>query len=103
LKESIYKSLKLLCKEKEKLPPNKKGNLIIRIYDYPPEHSIIIIDEGHENAWIKVEGRPTGSDSSSRPSDAWHKSYDESRYSQNLNEYNILFSNSKEYSCPTSP
>jgi hypothetical protein len=86
LKESIYKSLELLCREKTKFPPNMKGNLIIRTYDYPPEHSIIIIDEGHDNAWIQVETRPTGSDSSSRPSAAWHKRYDEARYNQNINE-----------------
>lgn len=47
LKYSIKKSLELLCKEKQ--------NLNIRTYDYFPKHSIIVIDEGHDNAWIKIE------------------------------------------------
>lgn len=100
LKESIQKSIKLLCQEKEKLPPYMRGNLIIRLYDYPPQHGIIIIDDGHENAWIKVEARPVGSDSNSRPSDAWYKSYDAGRYTQFVNEFNILFKHSTEYACP---
>jgi hypothetical protein len=102
LKESLQKSIRLLCEEREKLPPYMRGNLIIRLYNYPPEHGIIIVDEGHENAWIKVEARPLGSDSNSRPSDAWYKRYDPSRYSQYMQEYNTLFHNSKEYRCPTS-
>ncbi|MGB8934044.1 MAG: hypothetical protein WCC17_02920 [Candidatus Nitrosopolaris sp.] len=102
LKESIKKSIKLLCDEKTRLPPNKRGNLIIRLYDHEPKHGLIITDEGHENAWIKVEARPLGSDSNSRPSDAWYKRYDPSRYSQYMHEYDTLFHNSKDYRCPTS-
>ncbi|MFY9796251.1 MAG: hypothetical protein WAJ93_11210 [Candidatus Nitrosopolaris sp.] len=88
LKQTIENSLRLLCKEKEKLPPNKRKNLVIRVYDYPPQNGIIVIDDGYDNAWIKVEKRPIGSDSNSRPSDAWYKSYDEARYNQYINEYN---------------
>jgi hypothetical protein len=82
LKPSIQKSIRLLCEEKEKLPPYMRGNLIIRLYDYPPQRGIIITDDGHENAWIKVEARPLGSDSNSRPSEAWYRSYDQARYAQ---------------------
>jgi hypothetical protein len=102
LKTSIQKSIRLLCEEREKLPPNMRGNLIIRLYDYQPEHGIIMIDDGHENAWIKVEARPLGSDSNSRPSEAWYNGYDPARYNQYRHEYDTLFHNSKEYRCPTS-
>jgi hypothetical protein len=102
LKESIQRSIKLLCEKKEKLPPSKRGNLIIRLYDHESKHGLIITDEGYDNAWIKVEARPLGSDSNSRPSDAWYRRYDPSRYSQYIHEYNTLFHNSKEYRCPTS-
>gem|GEM_PF-1039207 len=90
LKPSIQKSIRLLCEEKEKLPPYMRGNLIIRLYDYPPQRGIIITDDGHENAWIKVEARPLGSDSNSRPSEAWYRSYDPARYAQFVNELKTI-------------
>jgi uncharacterized caspase-like protein len=102
LKESIHKSIRVLCEEKQKLPPSIREKLIIRLYDSPSKYSIIAIDEGHENAWIKVEERPIGSDSSSRPSNAWYRRDDPARYDQFMREFDTMYKNSREYGCPIS-
>jgi hypothetical protein len=101
LKESIHKSIRILCEEKQKLPPRIREKLIIRLYDSPPNYSIIAIDEGHENAWIKVEKRPIGSDSSSRPSDAWYRRDDPHLYDRFMREFDTMYKNSREYGCPS--
>jgi hypothetical protein len=100
LKELIQKTLDLLCKEKEKLPLENKGNLIIKTYDSLVSHSIIGIDlDNSANAWIKVEERPVGSDSNSRPSDAAFKKLDEDYFRKSLDQYNTLLNISKESKC----
>jgi hypothetical protein len=100
LKELIQKTLDLLCKEKEKLPLENKGNLIIKTYNSLVSHSIIVIDlDNSANAWIKVEERPVGSDSNSRPSDAAFKKLDEDYFRKSLDQYNTLLNISKESKC----
>lgn len=44
LKASIEKTLHLLCEEKERLSLEKKGNLMVKTYDYLDSHSIMLID-----------------------------------------------------------
>jgi hypothetical protein len=100
LKASICKTLMLLCKEKESLSRDKRNNLIIKTYDSAASHSIIIIDRDNpNNAWIKVEYRPEGSDSDSRPSEAHYKKDDIGFFSQYCSEYDNILEKSQDYIC----
>jgi hypothetical protein len=101
LRESIQKTLGLLCREKEKLPIDDKENLLIKTYNSLVPHSIILIDKDiFDNAWIKIEERPVGSDSNSRPSDTVFRKRDEDFFTKRLHEYQTLFNSSNNYKCP---
>jgi hypothetical protein len=101
LKVSIQKTLNILCKEKEKLPEDKRENLNIRICDSAAPRSIIIIDrDDPDNAWLKVEHRPEDSDSDSRPSEAhYRKNDDKGFFSQYSSEYDNLYQKSQDHKC----
>jgi hypothetical protein len=63
MKYQIEKSLELLCDLRNRLDTSLKKKLIIKTYDSDTKHSITVID----GKIIKVEDRPIGSDSKSRP------------------------------------
>jgi hypothetical protein len=99
LKNQIEKSIIRLCNLQKEYPQD----VIIRTYDSLARYSITIIDRANvENAWIRIERRPVGSDSNSRSSDAAYRKYDLGFFDQYMNEYDILFNNSNEYRCPIS-
>jgi hypothetical protein len=99
LEDQIQKSLKILCELKKEF-----NDLVeIKLYDSISQHSIIIIDRDNtDKAWIKVEKRPVGSDSNSRPSDVAYKKDNNGFFTQHLREYDILLGSSKTYECPNS-
>jgi hypothetical protein len=97
LEEQIRGSLKILCNLKKEF-----NDLVeIRLYNSLSEHSIIIIDRNDpDKAWIKVESRPVGSDSNSRPNDvAYHKD-NQAFFDLHCSEYDTLLKNSEPCECP---
>jgi hypothetical protein len=90
----IDRSLEILCKLKEKLEPSLKRKLIIKTYSSDTNHSIIIID----NSIIKVEDRPKGSDSNSRPNHITFKKDNKHYFKQYLREHKNL-AEVEDYKC----
>jgi hypothetical protein len=96
LREQIQGSLETLCKLKNEF----KDLVEIMLYDSISQHSIIIIDrDDKDNAWIRVESRPVGSDSDSRPSDVTYRKENQTFFDQYSSEYDILLNNSELYKC----
>ncbi|MGA9844618.1 MAG: hypothetical protein WBQ25_20140 [Nitrososphaeraceae archaeon] len=96
IKEQIQGSLEILCKLKNEF----KDLVRIRLYDSISQHSIIIIDRDNaDKAWIYVESRPVGSDSSSRPSDVTYLKANQAFFNRYCSEYDMLLDNSEPYEC----
>jgi hypothetical protein len=93
MKYQIEKSLELLCDLRNRLDSSLKKNLIIKTYDSETKHSIIILD----NKIIKVEDRPIGSDSKSRPNHITFKKDNKDYFRQHMRQHKRL--EGKEHEC----
>jgi hypothetical protein len=100
LKQQLEQTLYTLCKEKEKLHDDKKGQFVIHTYDDIIRNGIMIVYfYTDDNPWIKVEDYVVGSDPNSRSNQAVYKNDDKDFFDYNLCYYNEIFSKSKEYIC----
>jgi hypothetical protein len=100
LKQQLEQTLYALCKEKEKLHDDKKGQLVIHTYDDIIRNGIMIVYlDTDDNPWIKVEDYVAGSDPNSRSSQAVYENDDKDFFDYNLRYYNEISSKSKEYIC----
>ena len=97
LKYQIRNSLKVLCDLKGKFP----DKIVIKLYDARAPRSITVIDrKNSDNAWIRIERRELDSVPNSRPSDAWYRREEETRFDNFLREYDEVVAKSKDYNCP---
>jgi hypothetical protein len=93
MKYQIEKSLGLLCDLRNRLDTSLKKKLIIKTYDSDTKHSITVID----GKIIKVEDRPIGSDSKSRPNHLTFKKDNKDFFKRFLREHNSL--EGKQHGC----
>lgn len=98
LRYQIRNSLRVLCDLKRKFPEN----IVIKLYDARAPRSITIIDKKNpDNAWIRIERRELDSVPNSRPSDAWFRREEQTRFDNFLQEYHGVLGKSTEYNCPS--
>jgi hypothetical protein len=93
MKYQIEKSLELLCDLKNRLDSRLREKLEIKTYDSYTDRSIIVID----SKIIKVEDRPMGSDSKSRPNHLTFKKDNKDYFRQYLREHNRIVG--KDHKC----